>query len=260
MSDGVTAERLAIAPAEVRRRGHTATVVAYTAALVATEALAAFGSPITAAAVAGTMLLILLGHYVAVGERALAALALVPLLRLSSLALATDDPLRGQLLAGLPVLIAVVLAARALDLDGILRLWEIRRRSQWHVAVGALAGAGVLDLALHVGPLVPAASLPRMLGAAAAVFVFAGVLEELLFRGLVQATMAPLLGPWAILVANGLFTATYLGAASGGYAATMAVFGLGCGWWVRRTGSLAGAAVGHGLFAAGILVLWPAVH
>jgi membrane protease YdiL (CAAX protease family) len=260
MSEGATAERLPIAPAQARSRAAATTVVAYTGALVAAEALAAFGSPVTAAAVQGAMLLILLGHYVAGGERALAALALVPLLRLSSLALASDDPVRFHIVAGLPVLLAVGLAARALELDGILRLWEIRRRSQWHVALGALAVAGVLDLALHVGPLVPAAPLPRLLAAAAVVFVFAGVLEELLFRGLVQATMAPLLGPWAILVADCLFTATYLGAASGGYAATMAVFGLGCGWWARRTGSLAGAAIGHGLFAVGLLVLWPAVH
>jgi membrane protease YdiL (CAAX protease family) len=260
MSDGLTAERLAVESAEARRRTSATVALAYAGALVATEALAAFGSPITAAAVDATMLVVLLGHYVVGGERALAALALVPLLRLSSLALATGHPVASLVAGGIPVALAVGLAAHALELDGVLRLWEIRRRSQWHVALGAFALAGVLDLVVRTGPIVSAPSLPLLLADALAVFVFAGLLEELLFRGLVQATMAPLVGLWAVPVADGLFAATYLGAASGVYAVSMAAFGLACGWWVQRTGSVAGAAFGHGMLAAGVLVIWPAVH
>jgi hypothetical protein len=37
----------------------------------------------------------------------------------------------------------------------------------------------------------------------------------------------------------------------------MAVFGLACGWWVRRTRSLAGAALAHGALALWVLVLHP---
>jgi len=259
MSDGVTAQPLAFEPVEARRRTAVTLVLAYAGAVLAVEVLAAFGSPVTAAALNGTLLLVLLGHYVVDGERALAALALVPLLRLSSFALATDDPTAALLAGGIPVLLAVGLAAHTLELDGIFRLHEIRRRSQWHVAVGAFALAGVLDLVLQAGPIATSGSLPSVLAGSIAVLVFVGVLEELLFRGLVQVTMAPLLGFWAVPVADSMFAAAYLGAAAG-YAAVMAAFGLACGWWVQRTGSLAGAAFGHGLLAAGLLVIWPAVH
>jgi membrane protease YdiL (CAAX protease family) len=259
MSDGVAAEPLAIEPADVRRRASATVVLAYSGALVAVEVLAAFGSPVTAAAIDAALLILLLGHYVLGGERAIAALALVPLLRLSSFALATDDPVAALAAGGVPVLLAVVLGAHVLELDGILRLGEIRRRSQWHVALGAFAVAGLLDLVLRVGPMHPSGSLAALLGSALVVFVFAGVLEELLFRGLVQVTMTPLLGLWAVPVADGLFATAYLGAAHA-YVIAMAAFGLACGWWVRRTGSMAGAACAHGLLAAGILVIWPAVH
>lgn len=259
MSDGVTAERLAIDPAEARRRTVAGVVLAYAAALLAVEALAAFASPVTAAALSGALLVILLGHHVVDGEPALAALALVPLLRLSSFALASDNQVAALVAGGIPVLLAVGLLAHALELDGILRFHEIRRRSQWHVALGAFALAGVLDLVLHAEPIVTSGSLAALLASAIAVFVFVGVLEELLFRGLVQVTMVPLLGLWAVPVADSLFAAAYLGAAPG-YAAATAAFGLACGWWVQRTGSLAGTAVGHGLLAAGLLVIWPAVH
>jgi membrane protease YdiL (CAAX protease family) len=259
MSDGVATEQLAVEPADVRRRTSAAVVLAYAGALIAVEVLASFGSPVTAAATDGALLVLLLAHYVVDGERALAALAVVPLLRLSSFVVATDDPVAALVAGGIPVLLAVGLAAHTLELDGILRLGEIRRRSQWHVAVGTFAVAGVLDLVLHAGPIAASGSVPALLGSALAVFVFVGVLEELLFRGLVQVTMAPLIGLWAIPVADGLFAIAYLGAASA-YAVTMAAFGLACGWWVRRTGSIAGAAFAHGLLAAGILVIWPAVH
>jgi hypothetical protein len=259
MSDGVTAERFAIEPAGARRRTAASTVLAYAGALLAVEALAAFGSPVTAAALSGALLVVLLGHHVVDGERALAALALVPLLRLSSFALASGDQVAALVAGGIPVLLAVGLASHTLELDGILRFHEIRLRSQWHVALAAFALAGVLDVVLHVEPIATSGSLPALLAGSIAVFVFVGVLEELLFRGLVQVTMVPLLGFWAVPVADSLFAVAYLGAATG-YAAAMAAFGLACGWWVQRTGSLAGTACGHGLLAAGLLVIWPAVH
>jgi membrane protease YdiL (CAAX protease family) len=227
--------------------------------IVAAEVLAASGDSVAAAALDGFAVVCLLGTYVwsTADARAFAALALVPLLRLTSLALSIEDPLGFYVLAGVPVLTAVVLAAHALDLPGVLRLWEIRRASQWHVAVVALFAAEVAARLLDLPPLVADRALPKVLAAALVVFVFAGVLEELLFRGVLQAALAPLLGGASIVAADVVFAATYLGSASAPYAVVMAAFGLACGFWVRHTGSVAGAAVGHGLFAAGLLVIWP---
>jgi membrane protease YdiL (CAAX protease family) len=229
--------------------------------LVVAEILASSADAVPAAALDGVALVFLLGVYVwGPGDaRVFAALALVPLLRLSSLALAIEDPLGFYVLTGVPVLIAVVLAADVLDLPGVLRLWEIRRASQWHVAVAALFAAGVATPLLDLPPLIADRSLPKLVAAALVVFVFVGVLEELLFRGVVQGAMTAMLGGASVVLADLLFAATYVGSGSVPYTVLMATFGLACGFWVRHTGSVAGAAVGHGLFAAGLLVIWPVI-
>jgi membrane protease YdiL (CAAX protease family) len=235
-------------------------IVAYGAVLIAAEIVAAAAAPVLAAAIDGTALAALLVHSVLGDERhgrVYAALALVPLLRLSSLALTSSDPVAFLVVSGLPVLLAVTLAAGALDVPGALRLWEIGGRVQWHVAGACVALAVFFAPLLGVAPLSPGASGGEVLVAALVAFLFVGVLEELLFRGVVQGSLDPLLGPLSVPAADVLFTATYLGSGSWSYVLLMAAFGLACGWWVRLSRSVAGVAVGHGLFAVVFLVLWP---
>jgi uncharacterized protein len=259
----VATEQVARRRAGALRSAWPKVVVAgvYVPMLVAAEALAAFGGAVPAAVLHGVILVTLLTQYVisAAAGRVIAALTLVPLLRLSSLALSIEDPLGFYVVSGVPVLLAAVLAADALDLPGILRLWDIRHRSQWHVALVALFVAEVATPLLSLEPVAHARSLPAVLLAALIVFLFAGVLEELVFRGVLQGALTPLFGGWSVVLADVLFAATYLGSGSAAYAVCMAAFGLACGFWVRWTGSLAGAAIGHGLFAAGLLVIWPVV-
>jgi uncharacterized protein len=230
---------------------------AYAAAIVAAEAVAAFVAPVPAATIDAVVLTALLAHYVASGRRVFAALALVPLLRLTSIAVAVSHPLSFYVISGAPVLLAVALGADALELPGVLRLHEIRLRSQWHVAVAALVLSALATPVLDLEPVTSDRSLPGILAAAMVVFLFAGVLEELVFRGIVQGAAAPLLGRWTFLAANLLFASTYLGCGSAALAVFMTLCGLFWGWWVQRTGSLAGAAIGHGLLAAGLLAIWP---
>ncbi|MEA2492840.1 MAG: protease family protein, partial [Thermoleophilaceae bacterium] len=187
---------------------------AYAVAIMGAEAVAAFIAPVPAATIDAVVLTALLGQYVASGRRVYAALALVPLLRLTSVAVALQHPLLFYVVSGVPVLLAVGLAADALDLPGVLRLDQIRLRSQWHIALGAVALSGLASPLLRLAPVTADRSLPGLLGAAAIVFAFAGLLEELVFRGIVQGASAPLLGAWAVPAANALFSATYLGSGS----------------------------------------------
>jgi membrane protease YdiL (CAAX protease family) len=232
----------------------------YVAALAGAEAVAAFVAPVPAAGIEGIILLGLLGCYLigaGAGARVFAALGLIPVLRLSSLALTTAHPVASLVVSGTPLLVGVVLAARALDLPGVLALWQIGLRSQWHVALGAIILAALAAPALRLVPVTHQRAFPALAIAALAVFVFAGVLEEMIFRGMIQGALDPLLGGWSIAVADVLFAATYIGSGSPRYTLFMAAFGMACGWWVRRTGSLAGVAIGHGLLAAWLLVLAP---
>jgi uncharacterized protein len=237
-----------------------ALVGGYVAAIVGAEALAAFTTPVAGAGAAGAVLLALVAHQLvsrARLARVYAALAVIPLLRLAGLALATHDHVVFLAVSGVPVLVAVVLAARTLELPGVLALGEIRRRSQWQGALAVLCVAAVAAIALEVAPVTGSRALPALVVAALAAFVFAGVLEELVFRGIVQGALDPVLGAWSVPVADLLFTAAYLGSGAVAYTAFMAAFGLACGWWVRRTRSLAGAALAHGALAVWVLVLLP---
>jgi uncharacterized protein len=235
-------------------------IVAYGAVLIGAEIVAAAGAPVLAAAIDGTALAALLVHSVLGDERrgrVYAALALIPLLRLSSLALAASDPVVLLVVSGVPVLLAVTLAAGALDVPGALHLWEIGRPVQWHVACACMALAVFFAPLLGVPSVSPGASGGEVLLAALVTFLFVGVLEELIFRGVIQGTLDPLLGPLSVPAADALFTATYVGSGSWPYIVLMAAFGFACGWWVRLSRSVAGVAVGHGLFSVVFLVLWP---
>jgi membrane protease YdiL (CAAX protease family) len=260
---------------------------AYAAAITAAEVLAAFVGAVPAAALDAALLVALVTHYllndedatrdaVAARARMFAALTLVPLLRLSILAMAPGDPLLFHVVspapslhlgrdmsgllrpevAGIPLLMATILAARVLSLQGVLAMSEMRDRSQWRFTLVAIAVAAAATPLLGLGRITDAHSA-REFTVVVVIFFFTGALEELVFRGLVQGALDAVVGGWAVPLANALFTATYLGSGSASYTLVMCAFGMTCGWWVRRTGSVAGAATGHGLLAVGLLVLWP---
>jgi membrane protease YdiL (CAAX protease family) len=261
----------------------------YVAAITAAEVLAAFVGAVPAAALDAALLVALVTQYlldaedarpdaVAAHARVFAALALVPLLRLSILAVAPGDPLlfhvvspasslhlgrnlSGLLrpeIAGFPLLVATILAARLLRLQGVLPLSELRDRAQWCFVLVVIAVAAAATPLLGVKPITDAHSTLEFTVVAWMLFFF-GAVEELVFRGLVQGALEVVVGGWTVLLTNVLFAATYLGSGSASYAVFMGAFGLVCGWWVRRTGSVAGAATGHGLLAVGLLVVWPSL-
>ena len=153
---------------------------------------------------------------------------------------------------------ATILAGRVLSLQGVLAMSEMRDRSQWCVTVVAITVAAAATPLLALGRITDAHSTPEFT-AVVLIFFFTGALEELVFRGVVQGALDAVVGGWAVPLANALFTATYLGSGSASYTLFMCAFGMTCGWWVRRTGSVAGAATGHGLLAVGLLVLWPSL-
>jgi membrane protease YdiL (CAAX protease family) len=233
----------------------------YCALIVAAEVAGALFGALPGAVLDAVVLLALVDHFVLgsrfdQGTRLFPALALVPLLRLVSLALAVRSPIAFYCAAGAPVLFATVLVARALGLRSMLRVRDIRRRSQWPVALAGIPIGAAAALVFHPQPLVHDESWRTVLAGCIVVFVFGGVLEELLFRGVVQRSL-DCFGASAVVVANLLFTSTYLASGSVAVVLAAAAGGLLAGWWARRTGIVVGVAAAHGLIAAGYLVLWP---
>ncbi len=251
--------------AEVLRRpagattGDGVTVLAAVLALVAAESVVAFVDPVAGAVAHGLLLLLFLGRWVLAEDVTLLVLSLVSLGRLTSLALTPQfyEPVT-YALTGVPLLLGVLWMARGFpwpnDQDEPTRAWSA-------VAV-ALAGLP-LGWAAHVLLPLPAFGDPDgALTIAVGVpvtFLFAGVLEELLFRGLLQRTLERPFGGWAVVLADVLFVAAYLPVRDAGVLGFMAVLGLAFGWYVRRTRLLAPVAIAHGLMAAGALVIWPAL-
>jgi len=241
----------------------TAVVAAVVVLTIAAEiAVAAQRTVLAAVLDAAAIVLAVNGDVIGQGPHvrrgALGALALVPLARLLSLGMAVEDPVVSLSAAGAPMLLATVLAARTVGVDPGAQLRGLGARSQWPLALAGLAAGGVGAALFRPQPLI---ADPGPLAAAAAllaVFVFAGVFEELLFRGVLQSALRPV-GRWPAPVATVLFASLYLDA---GWTAAgaAAVGGSAAAWWVSRTRSLAGVAVAHGMFAAGFLVGWPLLY
>jgi uncharacterized protein len=237
--------------------GTRSMVPAAVAAIVVMEAAVAFVNPVVGAIGHALVLLALLLRWVLAGEVTFLVLALVPLGRLTSLALTPDDyGAGGYVLTGLPLLVAVVWMTRDLGWPGVPETG----RPAWHSIAVALSGIPlglVVAAFFHVPYLPDRKSLPVILMTVVVVFVYVGVVEELLYRGLVQRALTERFGAWAFVVADVLFTAAYLPTRDAGFIATMAVVGLGFGYYVRRTGHLAAVATAHGLLAAGAVAVWP---
>ncbi|MDP6479526.1 MAG: CPBP family intramembrane metalloprotease [Phycisphaerales bacterium] len=98
------------------------------------------------------------------------------------------------------------------------------------------------------------------LGMAASVIVFPAVIEEILYRGLLQESFrrANLFGcgaPWqSVVLASLVFTAMHVGAVDPHGLAGLFVLSLGFGWAYAKTGRLTASITMHMVFNAGNLV------
>ncbi|MCA1563074.1 MAG: CPBP family intramembrane metalloprotease [Acidobacteria bacterium] len=191
----------------------------------------------------------------------LLVLPLVPLLRVLSLAMALEDvpPRYAYAVVGAPLLLATVLAARYVHPPGLARHLV---PDSWRQAPIALSGLplGLVAYAI-AGRDVPVArgDAARMIAVAAVIFVFTGLLEELIFRGLIQAALVQLFGWGGPFVGSALFAVVYLGVRPVAYAAFVAAVGVVFASLAARSGSVFGVAIAHGLLNVGALLVWPAV-
>ena len=257
MTGPLTATPRHLYPPDVPSDGARGTVLAVVAAIAVMEGVVAFVDPVVGAVGHALVLLAVLLRWVLAGQVTLLVLALVPLGRLTSLALTPENyGTAGYVLTAIPLLAAVLWMWRDLG-------WPVRPeagRPAWPSVAVALSGIplGWAAANLFEVPYLPdRKSLLVILVTAITVFVFVGVLEEVLFRGLVQRFLAGPFGAWAFIVADVLFTAAYLPSRDAGLIAYMALVGLGFGYFVQRTGGLWAVATAHGLLAAGAVAVWP---
>jgi membrane protease YdiL (CAAX protease family) len=249
----------------LERVGTTALMaVGYLAGVALAESVITFASAQAGLVVHSLLLLALLLHSARVvtpEERNLwASLAFAPLIRILSLSLPLADlpVLSWYLITSVPLFAAALVASRALgyswrDLGMNLRGWPL----QLAIGLTGLVFGAVEYLILRPEPLAQGLSLVYLWRPALILLVSTGLLEELIFRGLMQrAAVGALAGSGVVYVAL-VFAALHIGYRSLLDVVFVLAVGLFFGWVVQRTRSLLGVTLSHGLTNIVLFLVMP---
>lgn len=212
------------------------------------------------------LLSVLLGHAAWAArsqDRALlACLALAPIMRIVGLWLSFPEICLSHqyLLASLPLFAATGMTTRVLGYSRDA-LGLTTRSLPIQIAVGSTGLiAGMLDyLILRPPSLASSLAWADVWQPALILLVCAGLLEELIFRGLLLRAAAGSLGGWGLWYSSLLFAALQIGYRSPAHLVLAFVMGAIWGWVVRHTGSLVGVALAHGLANVIVFLIMPSV-
>jgi len=195
-------------------------------------------------------------------NRFLIILALVPLIRLLSLALPLNyfPPIYWYAVVGVPLSIAAIMGARFSGLKGNM----IGLRLSWRaipieLLIGILGlGIGFIEyLILRPNPLVAELRWDLIWLPILILLVFTGLLEEVIFRGMLQSTATRHLGRLGVLYVAVLFAVMHLGYRSP--LNLLFVFGVALlfGLIAQRRGTLLGVSISHGLTNVSLYLIFP---
>lgn len=247
-------------------RSGAVAAVGYLVTLSATELVTALGAPRVGLAF-HAMLLIVLFLHTALAHRQtvhnlLLCLSLVPLMRLLSLSLPLDGFRLSYwyLIVTVPLLAAAAAVMQVLDLSwrdvGLHRGNEL---VQLGIGLAGLPLGYVEYHAVRSEPMSEALTLGEVWWPSLILMICTGFGEELVFRGVIQRAAGEVLGRWAVVYVATLSAVTCVGHGS----STNALFVLGVaaifGWIRRRTGSILGISVAHGLTNAVLFLVMPSV-
>jgi uncharacterized protein len=240
------------------------TAATYLAALTLAETMTVFFEARLGMILHGLLLIALLAQASLsrkkVQHRFLVALALAPLIRLLSLTmpLPTFPFVYWYFVVGGPLLISAFLATRlaGLNLNRIGLHW---RGLPLQILVGLTGlGLGYLEyLILRPEPLADALTLRAIWLPALVLLVFTGLLEEIIFRGVMQHTALRSLGRAGFLYVAVVFAVLHFGYHSLLDVAFVFAAALFFGWVVLRSGSLIGVTLSHGLTNISLFLVFP---
>jgi len=242
----------------------TLIALAYLAAIAVAEILTVFAPPRVGLVTHSAVLLVVLIHAARVEgkkEQAfLVSLAFAPLIRILSLSLPLADLplLYWYPITSIPLFAAVLIAAPTLgytwpDLGLNLHRWGL----QLVIGLSGIA-FGVFEYwILRPEPLVPAFEWTALVWPAFILLISTGLLEEMIFRGLLQRASIDVLGLWGIGYVAILFAVLHTGYRSLLDILFVLAVGLFFGWIVYRTRSLLGVTLSHGLTNIVLFLVMP---
>jgi membrane protease YdiL (CAAX protease family) len=238
-------------------------LAAYLAAITCAE-LVTVWQPVTGMLVHTALLLVILVHASLLQDaptrNLVLALALAPLTRILSLAmpLGIFPQLSWYAIISAPLFVAIAVIARQVgvhrrELNLTLSLSPV----QWLIASIGVP-LGVLEYAiLRPEPLAASPSWRDLWLPALILLVCTGLLEELLFRGLLQRLAAPILGPWGFVFSSAIFAALHIGHRSVIDVGFVFLVALLFADFVARTHSLTGVTIAHGLTNSMLFLVCP---
>lgn len=178
------------------------------------------------------------------------SLALVPLVRIISLSM----PLTGvpqkwwYLIIYTPLIVAAVMAIRVLGYK-MRDIGLTFKFSPTQLAIAATGvGFGFVEyLILKPQAMAAQLSAQEIWLPALIFFLFIGFGEELIFRGVLQKTAVGAFGGWGIVYIGFIFAIMHMGFPSWVDVIFVFAVALFFGWAVKKTGSLFGVTLSHGL-------------
>ncbi len=240
----------------------------YLVLITLAEIVTAYTSPQWGVTLHSIILVLLLIHYSLIPLRSIAnrlkplllALCLAPLIRIVSLSMPLKDFefIYWFLVIGLPLFIASFIVIRVLG----LKSKEISLNWENPVVTLLISLSGVIFgfieyFILKPAPLISSLNLKEIIIPGLILLICTGFLEELIFRGIIQNAAEKALQNIALLYVAVLFAVLHIGNRSLPH--TIFVFGVGLffGWIVKKTGSLLGVTLSHGLINIFLYLIFP---
>ncbi|MFQ5925038.1 MAG: lysostaphin resistance A-like protein [Dehalococcoidia bacterium] len=238
--------------------------VLYLLAIAGAELVTALGNPIGGIVFHAIILVALILHASLTREpsdrRLFLSLSLAPLIRVLSLSMPlTDFPqIYWYLIVAIPLFAATFVIIRMLNY----------RRSEVGLIIGRMpiqllvAATGVFFgvaefYILRPEPLIAAFTWQSVLLPALIMLVATGFAEELLFRGVMQRPSLEVMGTPGLLYISAVFAALHIGYLSPIDVVFVFVIGLFFAWVVKRTGSLFGVTLSHGIANITLYLITP---
>jgi membrane protease YdiL (CAAX protease family) len=228
--------------------------LAYLLAIAAAELVVALVNPLVGIVFHIVLLLGLVTHASLTSEHSsrklYLALALAPLIRLLSLSmpLLKFPQIYWYAIVAAPLLLATFVVMRRLDY-GRREVGLTSNRLPFQLLIG-LTGIpfGIAEsYILRPSPLINSLTLGGVLLPALILLVGTGFTEELVFRGVMQRSAGEALGRWGWIYVAVLFATLHIGYLLVSDVLFVLAVGLFFGWMVRKTGSLLGVSLSHGI-------------
>ena len=212
----------------------------------------------------GFVMLALIIHgslYGLVRERAFfLTLSFAPLIRLVSLTtpLSSFPPVYWYAIVGVPLFLAAYALIRVTGLTGQqIGLKSGRIIPQLLVSLTGIALGYFEFVILKPEPLVTQFSWETILVPAIILLIFTGFLEELIFRGVFQYFALRHLGRWGFYYVAVIFAVLHIGYQSILDVVFVFLVAIFFGYIARRTGSILGVTIAHGLTNIGLFLIYP---